>query len=447
MKKVLKWWNIHSAYGTENLSPGIARRVTLTNQVGMTLGLTAFFFMVDWAFKGNFLMVLANVVLGGIHFITPWINRKGFINLARYSILFWLPTFIFIFVGMTGKDSDIHTCFYTITGFACILFDPKEKLKLLLAVLYPITLFGILVYNDFAIFTNVLGHQEHGNTSTINYFFNFLLVSLSIFFLYRASEKNEGQYKALYEEHVRSQRLLDEERARAIYSMRMAALGEMAGGIAHEINSPLNVITILSEQLQKRIPEQQVNEKQVLESIAKINSTANRIGEIVSSLRSISRTGAGLPIKEAEIKNILHETLVLCRERFRAKDIHLQFEMPEDLPPIKCRSIEISQVLLNLLNNACDAVEGVNNPTIEIAVWTHDSHLCVGVSDNGHGIKSENREKIFSPFFTTKEVGKGTGLGLSLSKGLVEANHGQLYLNPSIEKTQFVIELNLSTYS
>jgi signal transduction histidine kinase len=445
MNQFLRWWNIHSAYGTENRAPGIARRVMLANQVGLTVAMVSFFFTLLWTLRGNGWMVLTNLLVGLIHLITPWLNLQGWINFSRYSILFWLPTFLFIFVGMTGEESEIHTCFYTITAFACILFDPKEKIKLILAVLYPMSLFGILVYNDFSILPNVLGYHQHEGSAAINYFLNFLLVSLSMFFLYRASEKTEGQYKELYEQHVLSQKLLDEERARAIYSMRMAALGEMAGGIAHEINSPLNVITILSEQLQKRIPSKQVSEAQVLESIAKINTTANRIGDIVSSLRSISRTGTGLPIKEAEIKNILHETLVLCRERFRTKDIHLQFEMPQDLPPIKCRSIEISQVLLNILNNACDAVEGVNNPTIEITVWTDKDHLSVGVSDNGHGITLENREKIFSPFFTTKEVGKGTGLGLSLSKGLVEANHGRLYLNPLMEKTQFVIELNLST--
>lgn len=447
MNRALQWWNSHSAYGTQGRPPGIARRVLLANQVGMSLGIIAYCFAVSWVFRGNMWMVLSNLIIGLIHFLTPWLNLKGYINLARYSILFFLPTFVFFFVGMTGENSGIHTCFYTITGFACILFDPKERLKLLIAVAYPITLFGILIYNDFKILPEVLGHYPQVGSGTINYFLNFLIVSLSIFYLYRASERNEGQYKALYEKHIEAQAELDEGRARAIYSMRMAALGEMAGGIAHEINSPLNVITILSEQLQKRIPEKAVSDTQVLESVAKINSTANRIGEIVASLRGISRTGAGLPFKEAEIKDILHETLVLCRERFRSKDIHLHFEMPDDLPPVRCRSIEISQVLLNVLNNACDAVEGVTSPTIEIAVWVDGNHLNIGVADNGTGISSENREKIFSPFFTTKEVGKGTGLGLSLSKGLIEANKGRLYLSPTTEKTQFIIELNLSTYS
>lgn len=446
MNRALQWWNIHSAYGTEKLSPGIARRIILVNQVGMTLGLIALCFAIVWMLQANLYMMLGNLAMFAIHFITPWLNRWGYINLSRYSNLFWLSTFIFIFAGMVGKGSEIHTCFYTITAFSCLLFDPKEKLKLVISVMYPVTLFGILIYYDFDLFPNLVGGNQ-GNLAGLNYFINFLLISLSMFYLFRASEKVESEYKVLYEKHIEAQGLLDEGRARAIYSMRMAALGEMAGGIAHEINSPLNVITILSEQLQKRIPEKTVNETQVLESVAKINSTANRIGEIVTSLRSISRTGAGLPFKEAEIKDILHETLVLCRERFRSKDIHLQFEMPDNLPTVKCRSIEISQVLLNLLNNACDAVDGVANPTIEIAVWVDGNYLNVGVSDNGHGISSENREKIFSPFFTTKEVGKGTGLGLSLSRGLVEANKGRLYLNPSTEKTQFIIELNLSTYS
>ena len=442
MNKILNWWNKYSAYGTENRTPGIARRVMLTNQVGLALAGIALFFVLFWAIQCKLSMILINVLVMLVHLMTPWLNRRGFINFSRYSILFWLPTFLFVFVGMTGKDSEIHTCFYTITAFACILFDPKEKLKLAVAVLYPVTLFGILVYNDFTILPNIIGHHEHQGSATVNYFLNFLIVSLSIFFLYRTSEKTEGQYKALYEEHLKSQNLLDQERARAIYSMRMAALGEMSGGIAHEINSPLNVITILSEKLQKKIPTGQMDQAQVLESISKINTTANRIGEIVTSLRGVSRTGEGLPIKEADIKTILHETLVLCRERFRSKDIHLQFEMPETLPLIKCRSVEVSQVLLNLLNNACDAVEGSEHPTIEISVWVEGPELFVGVSDNGHGISESNRARLFSPFFTTKDVGKGTGLGLSLSKGLVEANGGRLYLNPFMDKTQFIIALN-----
>ena len=438
VQKFVSWWNIHSQYGTEGKTPGLAKRLVLTNQIGMTLGFVAMFFVFLWAMKGSIKMMSANLTLAMIHLCTPWLNRAGYINLSRYSLLFWLPTFIFVFAGMVGEQSGVHLIFYTITAFSCLMFDPKERLKLAIAVLYPITLFAILLYKDFSLFPNLILSPGEG-LSGVNHFSNFLLISLSMFYLFRTSEKMETDYRHIFEKHVEAQRLLDEERAKSIYSMRMAALGEMAGGIAHEINSPLNVITILSEQISKRYPDEKMTKDQVIDSAGKINSTANRIGEIVSSLRSFSRTGEGLPLRESDVKHIIHETLVLCKERFRSKDIHLKFEIPDVIPPVFCRQIEISQVLLNLLNNACDALEGVENSTIEISIHAEGEFVYIGVSDNGPGVKPENREKIFSPFFTTKDIGKGTGLGLSISKGLIEANQGKLYLDSTSTQTRFVI--------
>lgn len=435
-KKFVSWWNIHSQFGTEGKTPGLAKRLVLANQIGLTLGFVAIAFVFPWAFKGSAIMVLANILVAGIHLITPWLNKWGYVNLSRYSLLFWLPTFMFVFSGMVGEESGIHLIFYTITAFSCLMFDPKEKLKLAVAVAYPILLFSILLYYDFHVFPNVI---EDEGFKGINHFSNFLLISLTMFYLFRTSEKMETDYRHIFEKHVEAQRLLDEERAKSIYSMRMAALGEMAGGIAHEINSPLNVITILSDQISKRYPVDKMPKEHVIESIEKINSTANRIGEIVSSLRSFSRTGEGLPYKECDVRHIIHETLVLCRERFRSRDIHLKFEIPSEIRPVFCRQTEISQILLNLLNNACDALEGIENSTIEVSIHVEADYVYIGVADNGSGIKPEIREKIFTPFFTTKDIGKGTGLGLSISKGLIEANRGKLYLDSKSAQTRFVM--------
>lgn len=440
-KQLILTWNKLADFGVQGRAPGLRKRIRLVNQISLTLGLMALAFTIPWALKGSVLMVTSNLLAAAIHLITPWLNRWGFINLSRFSLLFWLPTFMFCFSGMVGEQSGVHLIFYTITAFSCLLFDPKERLKFFIAVMYPILLFGILLYNNFQIFPNII-QQNGAGISHFNHFTNFLLISLSMIYLFRTSEKMETDYKDILEKHMASQKLLDNERARAIYSMRMASLGEMAGGIAHEINSPLNVITILSEQIGKRFSEDRMEKEQVLDSVQKINHTANRIAEIVASLRSFSRTGEGLPLREVEVKNIVHETLVLCKERFRTRNINLLVEVPVDLPIVYCRQIEISQVLLNLLNNAFDALEGVEQPTIEISCERKDRSILLIVSDNGPGLKPEVREKIFTPFFTTKEVGKGTGLGLSISKGLAEANHGKLYLDDSTAKTKFVIELS-----
>lgn len=440
LKNVINWWNQLSLYGSQGKAPGVSKRIILANQIGMTLGIIAVGFIFPWALKGNRLMVSANVFVATAHLATPWISRAGYFNLSRYLLLFWLPTLTFISAGMVGEAGGGHLIFYSITAFSCLLFDPKEKFKLIMAVLYPITLFGILIWMDFKVFPNLIGEGE--SISGFYHFANFILISLPMFYLFRASEKTEGVYKHLYEKHIEAQRLLDEERGRAIYSMKMAALGEMAGGIAHEINSPLNVITILSEQLQKKIPTKTMSETVIIESVTKINTTAHRIAEIVTSLRSITQTGSIVPFREADINDILHETLVLCKERFRSKDIHLAFEIQESLPKVYCRNSEISQVLLNLLNNACDALEGVAQPTIVISVKAQEDFIQLGAANNGPSIDKEIREKIFLPFFTTKGIGKGTGLGLSISKGLIEANNGKIYLGPESKETRFLVELN-----
>jgi signal transduction histidine kinase len=442
IRQIQNLWTKLSLYGSQDKPPGISKRIILANQIGVTLGIIAIGFIIPWTIKGNVVMITANVFIAAVHFATLWLNHLGYYNLSRYLLLFWLPTLTFVSAGMVGEAVGVHLIFYTITGFSCLMFDPKEKLKLAVAVLYPMILFGVLIWMDFKIFPNMIGEGE--SISGFNHFANFVLISLSMFYLFRASEKTETEYKNLYEKHIESQRLLDEERGRAIYSMKMAALGEMAGGIAHEINSPLNVITILSEQLQKRLPMKSLTEEGILESVTKINTTAHRISEIVMSLRSITQTGPIVPFREADINDILHETLVLCKERFRSKDIHLSFEIQEYLPKVYCRSSEISQVLLNLLNNACDALEGVDQPTINISMKATQEFVQLGVSNNGPGIDKEIRDKIFLPFFTTKGSGKGTGLGLSISKGLIEANRGKIYLDPDSKETRFLVELNLS---
>ena len=97
MDRIQQWWDIHSAYGTHGRLPWIARRVQLINKVGLLLGILGFCFVVVWLIRGNIWMTLSNLAIGLLLFITPWLNKKGWVNLSRYSILFFLTTFIFFF--------------------------------------------------------------------------------------------------------------------------------------------------------------------------------------------------------------------------------------------------------------------------------------------------------------------------------------------------------------
>src|SRR5262249_54178985 len=129
----------------------------------------------------------------------------------------------------------------------------------------------------------------------------------------------------------------------------------------------------------------------------------------------------------------------LCSERLRRNSIQLKIQHGSPNLKIECRSTEISQVLLNLLNNALDAVQPLDQKWISIDVADAGNDVEIAVTDSGPGIPAHLRDKIAQPFFTTKEIGKGTGLGLSISRGIAEAHHGGLFLDPVCANTRFIV--------
>jgi C4-dicarboxylate-specific signal transduction histidine kinase len=255
----------------------------------------------------------------------------------------------------------------------------------------------------------------------------------------------ERQFKTLnqsLEEEVKSRtdQLLN-AKAQLIQSAKMSLLGEMAGGIAHEINTPLGTISLITGQFNEILDEQPLDIEEAKRFVKIIEDTVDRVAHIVHGLRIFSRDGSHDGFVMASVKEIANNTLSLCGEKFRHQEVKLTLEpFPEDLI-IECRSTQVSQVILNLLNNACDALEGKENKWITLAVTDRPSQVEIRVTDSGPGIPDEVLEKIFQPFFTTKELGRGTGLGLSISKGLVESHGGSLTVDRSVPNTCFVVTL------
>ncbi len=236
---------------------------------------------------------------------------------------------------------------------------------------------------------------------------------------------------------------LDEQRAKSGYSAKMSALGEMAGGVAHEINNPLAIISALSEQVRRKISDDTMDKNTAIEKLAKVEATAKRIAKIVKSLKSFSRNGDLDEMVETAPSQIVADCLDLCLERFKNQGVEVRSVIGDD-SPIMCRPVQISQVLLNLLNNAYDAIESVSEKWIMISVDNENGFIRISITDSGAGIPAQVAEKIMQPFFTTKEVGKGTGLGLSISKGIIEQHKGKFWYNAQSANTQFIIELPLA---
>ncbi len=230
-------------------------------------------------------------------------------------------------------------------------------------------------------------------------------------------------------------------------SAKMSSLGEMAAGIAHEINNPLTIIKTSAQQIKNQITREDFadkeNSKKFQKYVEKINNTTDRIAKIVKALKFFTSPTNNMELSREPLKIILEDTLALCHERFQIHGIPLDVKYPKDISHIfvDCRSVEISQVLLNLLNNAFDAVESLNEKWVSIEIIPNDKTIQILVIDSGKGIDEELASKIMMPFFTTKSAGKGTGLGLSIIQQLLNSHGGKLTIDFSHPHTCFIVTL------
>lgn len=237
---------------------------------------------------------------------------------------------------------------------------------------------------------------------------------------------------------------LKEQQALMTASAKMAALGEMAAGIGHEINNPLASIQANAEDLKDLVQSGNANTEHIVERLSRIEKTCARIAKIIKGLRFFAREEKSGAIYSARVSELVAETLELCGERFRQHGIDVRISAISPELKVECRPEQISQVILNLLMNAYDAVVTQTEKWVELAVSVEAEQLVLRVRDSGGGVPKELQSQIMQPFFTTKEPGKGIGLGLSISQGIVRNHQGSLEFNPLAPHTEFEVRLPLA---
>jgi two-component system NtrC family sensor kinase len=218
---------------------------------------------------------------------------------------------------------------------------------------------------------------------------------------------------------------------RLVQADKLSSIGLLAAGVAHEVNTPLAVISTYAQMLAKQIS----GDEQKAPLLEKIARQTFRASEIVNSLLSFSRTSP-TEFVSVELNKVVRETLALMEHQLTKTQVTVTLTFDEKLPRIKGSPGKLQQVFLNLFLNARDAME--KGGVLTVKTWAHEGRVLVTVADSGAGIAPENLEKIFDPFFTTKGAKKGTGLGLSVSYGIVREHAGNIEVQSEIgEGTRF----------
>jgi hypothetical protein len=206
---------------------------------------------------------------------------------------------------------------------------------------------------------------------------------------------------------------------RLVQADKLSSIGLLAAGVAHEVNTPLAVISTYAQMLAKQVSDDS-QKSMILDKIAK---QTFRASEIVNSLLNFSRTST-TSLGDVSLNRVIQETLSLLEHQLQKSGIQVKTDLDPGLPPVHGNAGQLQQVFLNLFLNARDAMQA--GGTLEVRTWPEGSGARAEVADTGHGIAPENLHRIYDPFFTTKAVRKGTGLGLSVTYGIIQEHGGSI---------------------
>ncbi len=310
-------------------------------------------------------------------------------------------------------------------------------------------LYEKLITHDLVYISRYLKRLDITTTSTVDEFKNKRKNEDEISLI---QNQIENISKKLVDLNIENKKLLDQantekklQEAKALNAARLASLGEMAAGIAHEINNPLTIIKSGIYAVEKRIKREHENDPNHQDDLnfERINNGVNRITKIIKNMKKISRDGSHEELVSIKLKDAVADSFDYFFEKLRSLDI--QFNVAQiPVVDISVSEVEFAQVLMNLLNNSLDALNDKSEKWIRISFQQVEDFMQIRISDSGNGIDEVTAQKIFAPFFTTKEIGKGTGLGLSISKESMEKMGGKLTYDSEDEHTTFILFVKLS---
>lgn len=238
-----------------------------------------------------------------------------------------------------------------------------------------------------------------------------------------------------------AEQMILEQQSKLVASSKLSALGELSAALTHEINNPLGVILGRAEMIQTMLSVPEPKIEAVRKMAESIETTGRRIEKIMNTVRALSHGGETEPLQRISLRSLVDSAIDIVGARFRNHGLRLDVDLHEPERIIECRSTEIFQILINLLNNAHDAVADRPERWVKVTSVDQNSGIRISVIDSGEGVPEVLRKKLFTPFFTTKQIGVGTGLGLTISQSLAVRNGARLWLDETLSQTCFCLSL------
>jgi len=250
-----------------------------------------------------------------------------------------------------------------------------------------------------------------------------------------------GDLRETTQEMERREHELRDKQEQLVQAGKLATLGELTTGVAHELNNPLNNIGLYLGNVLDRIRLGEVETEPLMGDLEKAMEQVRKATEIISHLRTFGRA-ARVSVELVDVDDVIERSLLLVQEQLRLRGIEVELELCPDELIVLANPIQLEQVFINLLTNARDALADSKHKTIRIASSRDEERIRIAFSDSGPGIPSDVQQRIFDPFFTTKEVGTGTGLGLSITYSILKEYGGDISVDSRPGKgATFVIEL------
>jgi C4-dicarboxylate-specific signal transduction histidine kinase len=285
-----------------------------------------------------------------------------------------------------------------------------------------------------------LNHPYNGKNSELFYPIILFATAFISFFILKAyidiKNQTDAMMNKLYQE--------------IILKAQISSLVGLVEGMSHEINNPLTVISLKNQKtidlLKNKSNLSSEDITTAINNLEKVNESTKRITKVISSLFKFSQQIEMEEITSVNLMEIINNAKDVVNFRTEARKIKIAINCPNEIV-IKTKKAQLSQAMVNLINNAIDSFEDTSagNSLIDISlIGKNENYITLAFTDNGKGISPENHDKIFLPFFTTKDVGKGIGMGLSLSLGIIQSIGGDLWLDKKHANTRFVIKLPIN---